>query len=191
MPSQHVVPGIHLGGHLVWGMTGCFGTWWWASCHCWPLSIPASAWALSCGSKEGKKDSEVEVISLVCELNTCLFFQDFSFISSLQILERLPEPTRGSDSPALLLGGHLRMSLTWYYICPKLFITHLLCPQRSWKRRKDRYLFRVTTCANIKFKHRCGDRALVANGLPCCGMWKMSDSGSWWMHPLPPILAAW
>lgn len=113
-------------GHLVWGMTRWFGTWWWASCHCWPLSTPTSAQALSCESKEGKKDSEVEVISLVCGPNTYLPFISgiFSFISSLQILARnvsrthawqwLPCPvTQRSpeDEP------HLIVPLPWAFHC--------------------------------------------------------------------------
>lgn len=179
---------------VIWDLvTRWFGTWWWASCHWWSRSTPTSAQALSCESKEGKKDSEVEVISLVCGPNTYLPFISgiFSFISSLQILARKVSRTHAWQwlpCPVTQRSPENEPHLIVHY--PELFTTHLLCPQHTWKRGEDRCLFSVTTCAKVKFKHICGDHALVENVLPCCGMWKMNESGYWRMHSLPLILAA-
>ena len=58
------------------------------------LSMGFELWVK--GGSHQKEDSEVEVISLVYEQNTCLFFPGIlSFISFLHILEKLAEPTCG------------------------------------------------------------------------------------------------
>lgn len=84
--------------------------------------------------------------------------------------ERLAEPINGNDSSALSLRGPLRISL----IYPELFTAHLLCPQGTRERRENGCLFSIIICAEVKFKYRHGDNALVANTLPCWGMWKIN-----------------
>lgn len=77
----------------------------------------------------------------------------------------------GNESSAVLLRGHLRISL----IYPELFTVHLLYPPGFLREeRKNGCLFGIIICAKVKFKHRHGDQTLVANIPPCWGMWKMN-----------------
>lgn len=143
--------------------------------------------------KRGEKGqwSGGDFLGLWTEHLPAFYFRIFSFISSLQILARKVSRTHAWQwlpCPVTQRSPENEPHLIVHY--PELFTTHLLCPQHTWKRGEDRCLFSVTTCAKVKFKHICGDHALVENVLPCCGMWKMNESGYWRMHSLPLILAA-
>lgn len=106
----------------------------------------------------GKKDSELDVDSLVYGQTTCLSFQGFFlFIGSLHFMSRgaclrkvrrahlwqcLPCPVLTQRSPG--------RSLTWAVHLPYAFhCSSTSAPAGTWERRRNKCLFSVASCAKV------------------------------------------